>query len=820
MRFKGLRRGSSIDTSALMAGVVCLIAAIGSGGVEAMGLQLPAVDSWPQQLALGVFGAALLGVGALERLEENSEEDPMDARDSVAFPSPTPRPRLSSRFTGRAGILSAVGRLLDEHGRVSLTGLGGVGKTQTALAYIQLHRRSYDVICWVRAEEGNTLSNDYVEIARVYGVEIPDGLQTAQKIDVVRNWLEAQARMLLVFDNADSEESLDFYLPTSGHVLVTSRESAWRDSRVMVIPPWSRDESLEFLSPPDSEVQAASSLSAYLGDLPLALDQASAYMRETHMSISDYLALLRERTSEVIALGGVANYPRTVATAWTVSMEAAHAKMPVTQDLQRLSSFYAAEGIPHALLRTVTSSLPRRMRALAEDRIAYNRAVSQLSRYSLAQINQNELTFHRLVQLMIRQSMSSNDRRRWSGVAVEIMRKAFPEEVSSSASWDQCATLLPHALSAAEHAQSLNVSMRDVSLIYNRVATYLRVQGRYQESLEIWEKLEQVLRRPHDFMRPDLPDVLNGQGMVLRARGLLTRAQAVLEESVRLQEESRGGRHPRVAVSLNSLGTVLRGLGLAEEARECHVRALSIEQDSLGSDHPNCAVTLNNLGNVERALRRPSEAVDAHTRALRIREESLGPDHPDVGTTLNNLANAQADLGDFAGARLSVERAVRVDQGAFGDQHPAVAADLIGLGIILGEHEEFTEAETALRSALSVNEVSMGPEHADTGVTLNNLGVLKSRQSQYEESRLLLERAVHILEAGLSPDHTDVAVALCNLSASLAEVGDVVSAEAARARATRIWLASGAGESVDIPQWLRLDKDVATAEIELDQDLQ
>ncbi|MER6203251.1 tetratricopeptide repeat protein [Streptomyces sp. NPDC001586] len=803
-----------------MAGVVCLMAAIGSGSIEAVGVQLPAIDSWPQQLALAVFGTALLGVGVLERLEESSEEDPMDTRDSVSFPSPTPRPRLSSRFTGRTGILSTVGDLLNEHGRVSLAGLGGVGKTQTALAYIQQRRSSYDVICWVRAEENNTLSNDYVEIARVYGLDIPDGLQTAQKIDIVREWLDAQTRMLLVFDNAVSEESLDFYLPTSGHVLVTTRESTWRDSRVMVIPPWSREESLEFLSPAESEIQAASSLSAYLGDLPLALDQASAYMRETHTGIGEYLSLLRERTSEVIALGSVANYPRTVSTAWTVSMEAAQAKAPVTQDLQRLSSFYAAEGIPHSLLRTATPSMPRRMRALTEDRIAYNRAVSQLSRYSLAQINQSELTFHRLVQLMIRQSMSTGDRRRWSGVAVEIMRTKFPEEVSTSSSWNQCATLLPHALSSAEHAQSLNVSMRDVSLIYNRVAAYLRVQGRYQESLEIWEKLEQVLRRPHDFVRPDLPDVLNGQGMVLRARGLLTRARSVLEESVRLQEESRGGRHPRVAVSLNTLGTVLRGLGQLEEARDCHVRALSIEQDSLGSDHPNCAVTLNNLGNVERALRRPAEAVSAHTQSLRIREESLGPEHPDVGTTLNNLANAQADLGDFAGARLSVERAVHIDSAAFGDQHPAVAADLIGLGIILGEYEEFTDAETALQAALSVNEVSMGPEHADTGATLNNLGVLKARQSQHSEAKLLLGRAVHALEVGLSPDHTDVAVALSNLSACLADSGDTASSEAARARAQRIWRASGAEEGLAIPQWLRLDKDVATAEIELDQDLQ
>lgn len=742
----------------------------------------------------------------------------MNTRDTDSFPSPTPRPRLSSRFTGRIALLANIAGFLAEHGRVSLVGLGGIGKTQTALAYIHRNRSSYDLICWVRAEESVTLGNDYMEIARMYGLTIPDGLPVVQKIDTVRNWLETQNRLLLVFDNADSEEILDSYIPTSGHVLITSRESAWRDSRVVIVPPWTRDESLEFLAPNHAEAEAASSLASYLGDLPLALDQASAYMRETSTSVTDYLSLLKERTSEVIALGSVANYPRTISTTWKVAMEAAQARVPVTQDLQRVASFYASEGIPHSLMRTMAPSSPRRMRALANDRIAYNRALGQLSRYSLAQINQDELTFHRLVQLMIRQSMTSSDRRRWAGVSVELMRIAFPEEVSNSSSWSRCAALLPHALSSAGHAEGLGISLRDVSLIYERVATYFRVQGLYPESLEIWEKLEAILRRPHDFMRPDLSDVLNSQGMVLRARGLLNRAKSVLEESVRIQEESRGDRHPRVAVSLNSLGTVLRGLGLLEEARECHVRALLIDQTSLGSDHPNCAVTLNNLGNVERVLRNPGEAVRSHTRALRIREETLGPDHPDVGTTLNNLANAQADLGDFGGARLSAERAVRIDTQVFGDRHPAVAADRIGYGIILCEHGETSAAERELEAALNVNEVAMGPEHADTGVTLNNLGVVKARKSQHQESRVFLEKAVQILETSLSPDHVDVSVALSNLSASLQAIGNTGSV-AVGARARAIWLASGADDSLPIPEWLRLDKDVATAEVELEQDL-
>ena len=52
---------------------------------------------------------------------------------------------------------------------LAITGLGGVGKTQTALAYCYQHLADYRLIWWLRAEEPATLAADYAALARPFG---------------------------------------------------------------------------------------------------------------------------------------------------------------------------------------------------------------------------------------------------------------------------------------------------------------------------------------------------------------------------------------------------------------------------------------------------------------------------------------------------------------------------------------------------------------------------------------------------------------------------------------------------------------------------
>lgn len=100
------------------------------------------------------------------------------------------------------------------------------------------------------------------------------------------------------------------------------------------------------------------------------------------------------------------------------------------------------------------------------------------------------------------------------------MEHVFPADVAAADRWPTCDALMPHSLSAARYAGEQQISLQKVTVLFVRIGEYLRIQGMYED----------ILRRPHDFTSPGLPEVLVRVGMVLRAGGNLPQSLTVLEE--------------------------------------------------------------------------------------------------------------------------------------------------------------------------------------------------------------------------------------------------------------------------------------------------
>jgi hypothetical protein len=168
-------------------------------------------------------------------------------------------------------------------GRIALTGLGGVGKTQLAVEYAYRRRADYDLVWWIRGEQPTSLLGDYAALADqpLLAVDLGLGEEVRQEAAVaaVRTWLERHRRWLLVLDNLETPEAVADLLPRSaaGHVLLTSQaETGWEQLAdplsVEVLPP---TDAAAFLlartgqQEPEAEA-AAGALAATLGGLPLA----------------------------------------------------------------------------------------------------------------------------------------------------------------------------------------------------------------------------------------------------------------------------------------------------------------------------------------------------------------------------------------------------------------------------------------------------------------------------------------------------------------------------------------------------------------------
>ena len=316
---------------------------------------------------------------------------------------------------------------------------------------------------------------------------IPQAANQDEMVAGLFELLRGQARWLLVYDNAESPAQLSGLLPPGGrgHVLVTSRWSAWgAQASPLELDVLVRAESIEFLRRRTGtrDDQGLAALAELVGDLPLALEEAAAYLEETRENLGDYLELIRDRSRELFGLddpaggGDPDSDRRRVATVWSVSLDRVHAQAPAAEALLSLCAFLAAE-VPRDLPARHPDVLPEDLAAVARDRLAYNRALAAIGRYSLAAVSPAVVGLHRLVQAVIRARLGEAGERAWAEAAVNLLRAAFPNDSWEVSSWPACELLLPHLLAVAGHAERLGIAGEAVSWLLDRASTYLRERG-------------------------------------------------------------------------------------------------------------------------------------------------------------------------------------------------------------------------------------------------------------------------------------------------------------------------------------------------------
>jgi hypothetical protein len=182
----------------------------------------------------------------------------------------------------------------------------------------------------------------------------------------------------------------------------------------------SRDEAVAFVRKrtSTSDDQAAAALAEALGDLPLALAEAAAYIEETQVGLEEYLQLVQERAVELFGLRQPAGAERRVATVWSLSLERVQEEAPAAEALLQLCAFLAPDNVPRSLPREHAALLPEELGQLARDLLAYNNALGVLGRYSLATVSPATLGLHRLVQAVIRARLGDREGH-WAQIAVD-----------------------------------------------------------------------------------------------------------------------------------------------------------------------------------------------------------------------------------------------------------------------------------------------------------------------------------------------------------------------------------------------------------------
>ena len=331
-----------------------------------------------------------------------------------------PRPVF---LAGREGLLAELdARLAGGPGRpgprvVALCGLGGAGKTSVAVEYAHRHLAEVGV-CWqFAAEDPAVLAAEFAVLAAQLGArELVDARDPVASVHAVL--ARAEAGWLVVFDNVPDRASVEPFVPPAGpgRVLITTQNQHWPPGQALDVPVLDPEVAADFLvnRTGDPDRAAARELAAELGGLPLALEQAAAYMQATGTTLARYLPLFRARQADLLARGEAAGHPADVAATLGLALSRLADEAPAAAGLLRLLAFLAPEPVPLALLLAgeqaaglLGPEVAAAVGPLLGDPVAAGDAVAALRRYSLVTPAGDGLVLvHRLVQAITRAQLT------------------------------------------------------------------------------------------------------------------------------------------------------------------------------------------------------------------------------------------------------------------------------------------------------------------------------------------------------------------------------------------------------------------------------
>ena len=627
--------------------------------------------------------------------------------------------RLAQRLSARADATATQ--------VLALEGLAGIGKSLLAARFASEHRDDYDVVWWIRAQDTATRLEDYAGLALTLGLVGADEADQALAVAATRLWLERSRRWLMIFDDAPGPEAIRDLVPNgiAGHVLITARrQAAWESvgGESLVLSQLSRLDSVAFLvtTTGDPDRQYADAIATILGDLPLALEQAAAYVNHQAISLADYLAQLRDPSGEFMDAVELAVGERAVAAAVGLAFRQLDAA-PITRDLLNICAYLAPERIPRELLEAsaVASNI-------SLNRGEFDGAIERLLAYALLAASDEEtFSMHSLVGQLTRRHAGADALRAIAG-AITGVDRVFPTDPRQPDRWPSCQRLLPHALRAAEYAEDLGASPEMTAEILARVAAYEGSRADFAAARQLLERALKIQEPACGRESPEVARTLGQLGDVLQQQGDLYGARAYHERSLAILETVYGPEHPDVAITLGNLGKVLQQQGDLYGARAYQERSLAILETVYGPEHPDVAITLGNLGKV---LQQQGDLYGARAfqeRSLAILETVYGPEHPDVAITLGNLGKVLQQQGDLYGARAYQERALQVKEAVYGPAHPDIARTLINLGKVLYRQGDLAGALTHHERALAILEAVYGPDHPQVALVLGRLAAVSA----------------------------------------------------------------------------------------------
>jgi tetratricopeptide (TPR) repeat protein len=637
----------------------------------------------------------------------------------------------SGVFVGREGELAELRRLLTAKGEAAVAqvsgaraihGLGGIGKSALVLHYAHAFRHTYTLVWWINATSPKQIAASLADLAMRVCPQWATTTGVRERAAWAILWLQWHPGWLLVFDNVEDPGDLRHYLGTlpDGHHLATSRTATgWHTiAPVMPLGLLDADAAVKLLctiafgsesAPTPQQYQDAASLAAELGYLPLALEQAGAYLFETGTSLADYRAMLGKVIDT--AVGGI-DPERTIASIWRHTLAAIEQKNPQAVTLLNAMAWLAPDATPRTLLAP-----------LCPDSRALGEALGALHAYNMISYSADHrsVSVHRLVQTVLRNRTPDKES---SGYppgrqdAERLLQEAARTRGINDQQWEE---LLPHVIAFTESTPPQSPASFETAGVLQAVAQYLDDAGRNTHTTRLREAV--VAQYEQLFGDADMRTLTSRTDLAnaYQDAGCPSKAIPLYEATLALIEETLGVAHPQTLINRNNLANAYTDSGRPTHAIPLLESVLTQSSKLLGETHPHTLINRNNLANAYKASGDLARAIPLYEATLTQSEETLGGIHPDTLISRNNLASAYKAAGDLARAIPLYETTLKLRETRLGETHPHTLNSRNNLASAYKAAGDLARAIPLYETTLKLREEVLGETHPHTVISRNNL---------------------------------------------------------------------------------------------------
>ncbi|KAJ7347383.1 hypothetical protein DFH08DRAFT_936894 [Mycena albidolilacea] len=683
-------------------------------------------------------------------------------------------PPPSRIFHGRQSILDKMHQFFtQELGKLRifvLHGLGGTGKTQIALKFIEESLSRFSDIFFIDTSSVETIEAGLKDIAATRG--------TGTGVDDALQWLASKTdEWLLLFDNADNPGlDLHKFLPrcSHGNILITSRNQGLvvHAGSHSVVSDMEESEAVELLLKSACQdittgnQEIAGKIVKVLGYLALAIIQAGAFISKSGM-LSSYLDLYKENRSRLLAAKPTQShddYKWTVYTTWQISF----AQLTTTATtLLQLCSFLHNEGMSEELFsrasRYQSDTSPARdgLKEALEflspfigstgnwDSFSFIEVMNELTAFSLVHLDPATKLFsiHPLVHDWIRDTLKDSIS---CGHQITTIMGMSVAAIAGEEMEVTSLKLLPHIDSLCKKITQISPAfLTEYGLIYSWAS-------RYEEAMPIQvsalDHYKNVLGDDHETTL----DASTNLAVTYHELGQYQEAERLRKLVLEKQSKILGNGHPKTMRAMTYLAWTYHCFGRLREAAELEVAALERQREILGEDAPDTVQTMADLTVTYIELDQMQEAVELGLATLEKRKKISGEDHPLTLHIMSFLGTAYSRLKNFKEAEKLYLVVLQTRMKVLGETHRHTIHVMNNLALTYFASDKWGEAEKLCCEWLAKQRFSQGNDHPHTMDTMVTLARMYYHMNQFIEAENLFRELLDRQTVLLGHDHPHV----------------------------------------------------------------